>query len=71
MLIQHRSGAGTFESSGGKKINPSLVCLPFTRLCLETASARMGLRCEEQTQVVGSPQGVTSVEITLLRYFWL
>lgn len=44
MLIQGRSGAGMYELKGGKKINPSLVCLHFAGLCLVKVSAPQGLR---------------------------
>lgn len=68
MLMWGRSGAGVYESKGGKQINPSLVCLRFTVLCLEKASAHRGLRREEQTQVVWFPPGVASSKITQFKY---
>lgn len=42
MVIWGRSGTGACESKGGKQINPSLICLHFTVLCLEKASAHRG-----------------------------
>lgn len=69
MVIWGRSGTGACESKGGKQINPSLICLHFTVLCLEKASAHRGTEAEEQTQVVWSPQGVASSKITQFKYF--
>lgn len=50
-----------------KQMNPSLVCLRSTVLCLEKASAHRGLRREEHTGGVVS-SGRTST-ITQFQYF--
>lgn len=57
MVMWGRSGAGACESRGGKSINPSLVCLRLTVLCLEKARAHRGIEADPGAAAISSGRG--------------